>query len=133
MLAGCRKTCRTSIDVSDYQTITQHIKIHQQNQRVIEDGVTRKRWRKDTTGSDAVHIPIYLAAADELEDAVDPSIDGGAPLLNDPGSAGPRGSSHGSPPPAHRRDAPDPRGVGRLGARIGTGRKRADPRRRACV
>ena len=26
-------------------------------------------------------------------------------------SAGPRGSSHGSPPPAHRRDAPDPRAV----------------------
>jgi len=49
---------------------------------------------------------IYLAAADELEDAVDPCVDGGAPLLNDPGSAGPRGSSHGSPPPAHRRDAP---------------------------
>ena len=26
-------------------------------------------------------------------------------------SAGPRGSSHGSPPPAHRRDPPDPRAV----------------------
>ena len=74
-----------------------------------------------------MHIPIYLAAADELEDAVDPCVDGGAPLLNDPGSAGPRGSSHGSPPPAHRRDAPDPRGVGRLGGADWDGKKARRP------
>jgi hypothetical protein len=50
-LFSSKKKAATRVPLTDYQTITQHIKIHKQNQRVIEDGVTRKRWRKGTSGN----------------------------------------------------------------------------------